>query len=796
MNCEIIAVGSEITTGDVTNTNAAFLSGELTSLGVEVTCQTAVDDNPAHIVEALRAAVSRSHIIIFTGGLGPTQDDLTKETVFRAVGLPLEINADSKRRIENYFAAKGVPCPQSNMKQAMFPKSAVIFENKSGTADGCAVKSGSQCLILLPGPPGELVPMFDEVKSFLAEDFLGIKTYVKNIKAFGMGESEIAEKIAGIIDRKTPTVATYIEDGGDVRIKVSALGTDYDEIKSLCDKTAGEVMDLLGSAVYNDRGLHRQDVVVESLRARHLKISTAESCTAGLLSKMLTDVSGSSSVFEYGISAYANRIKNERLGVSEQLLERVGAVSAEVAEAMAKGAKKEGEADLGLGITGLAGPEGGTEQKPVGLVFICLYDGEKFFTKRLNLPENKGRDEIRLRSAMEALNMVRLYLERNGDFLLTGKKDNDVFSVRENFSKAPDPFAVQKPEQKFVKKEPVPVSKANTAPAKKKKKKKGGAKEIFRRIVMFISATVFLCSALYIGDYVYQGIKNKQEIDRLNGLYSGNGMLDENGVNTSFYQLLEQNPDTVGWINVPNTQVHNPVVKTSDNDKYLTTNFEGEKSKYGTVFADMNNVFEKGPVTSTNTILYAHHMKDGQMFGELKKYRDLDFYKENPVISFTTIYSPTTTRWKVFSVFIINTHRDDDNGNLFNYMRTEFSGESDFEEFIQNCYQRSIITTPVQDVTMSDKLLTLSTCVYDFDDARLVVVARQVRDGESESVDTSSAIINPDPVYPQVYRNRYGAGRTTVEYSVSPAAYEVYKKAAAAADTDRLTAYIKKSLVF
>ena len=392
--------------------------------------------------------------------------------------------------------------------------------------------------------------------------------------------------------------------------------------------------------------------------------------------------------------------------------------------------------------------------------------------------------------------MVRLYLERNGDFLLTGKKDNDVFSVRENFSKAPDPFAVQKPEQKFVKKEPVPVSKANTAPAKKKKKKKGGAKEIFRRIVMFISATVFLCSALYIGDYVYQGIKNKQEIDRLNGLYSGNGMLDENGVNTSFYQLLEQNPDTVGWINVPNTQVHNPVVKTSDNDKYLTTNFEGEKSKYGTVFADMNNVFEKGPVTSTNTILYAHHMKDGQMFGELKKYRDLDFYKENPVISFTTIYSPTTTRWKVFSVFIINTHRDDDNGNLFNYMRTEFSGESDFEEFIQNCYQRSIITTPVQDVTMSDKLLTLSTCVYDFDDARLVVVARQVRDGESESVDTSSAIINPDPVYPQVYRKRYGAGRTTVEYSVSPAGYEVYKKIAAAADTDRLTAYIKKSLVF
>lgn len=786
MNCEIIAVGSEITSGDVTNTNAAFLSGELTALGVEVTCQTAVDDNPARITEALKTAVSRSHIIIFTGGLGPTPDDLTKETVFRAVGLALEKNEQSARRIEAYFEAKGIPAKSANMKQAMFPKAATVFPNLNGTADGCAVKAGSQCIILLPGPPSELRPMFEAVKKYLAEDFLDIKTYVRNIKAFGAGESEIAEKISDIINRKHPLTATYIEGGGDVRIKVSMSGKDEAEIRSLCDKTVGEIEDRLGKIVYNDRGLHLQEVVVENLRARRLKISTAESCTAGLLSKMLTDVSGSSGVFEYGISAYANRVKNEKLGVSEQLLEQFGAVSSQVAEAMAKGARREGKADLGIGITGLAGPEGGTEQKPVGLVYICLYNGSEFFTKRLNLLRSKGRDEIRLRSAMEALNMVRLYLERDGDLLSTAKKDESVFSVRET----PDPFALSQPRQpmqQFVKKE---SSDMTNSPVKKKKKKSTGADKA-RKFIMFICAVVFLCSAAYIGDYVYQGIKNRNENDRINGLYSENGMLDENGINTSFYALLGENSDTVGWINVPNTQIHNPVVQAADNSKYLDTNFEGESSKYGAVFADMNNLFQVGPITSTNTILYAHHMKDGQMFGELKKYRDLDFYKQNPVIDFTTIYSPNTTRYKVFSVFIINTKPEDDNGNVFNYRRPEFMGEDDFNEFIQNCYQRSIITTPVQDVTMSDKLLTLSTCIYDFNDARLVVVARQVREGESLSVDTSSAILNPDPVYPQAYRTRYGAGRTTVELAVKPKAYELFS---GTGGLDRLTAFFKKSI--
>ena len=843
MNCEIITVGSEITTGDITNTNAAFLSEELTDLGIEVNYQTAVDDNAGRIIEALRAAVSRSHIIIFTGGLGPTPDDITKETVFKAVGLELSRNEQSFERIKKYFEAKGEQMPAANEKQAMFPKSAKIFENSCGTADGCAVRSGTQCLVLLPGPPRELRPMFSQVKEYLA-DFLDLKSVVKNLKAFGPGESGIAEVIADIIERKRPTVATYIEAGGDVRIKITASGKDENELRALCDKTAGEIEDRLKSAVYSDRGLDLQSVVVENLRVRNLKIATAESCTAGLLSKMLTDVSGSSQVFEYGISAYANRIKNEKLGVSDELLCRVGAVSAEVAEAMAKGARTEGRADIGIGITGLAGPDGGTDKKPVGLVFVSLFDGKNFYTKQLNIPSSKGREEIRLRSAMEALNMVRLYIFKDADFLSTKKAFNDP--SRDVFSGAVKPFispqnqvgmpagapafgGVNPSDRAFSKENvfkdmpknggnsgkeqnsqmaPRSTSKSSTTKSAqgksaqgkstgRKKGKKKPAADMVRKVILVLCVIIFAASATYIGDYVYQSIKNRNEVDRINSLFDQNGLLDENGINTSFYELLNKNPETVGWLKVPNTQTHNPVVKTTDNDKYLTTNFEGESSRYGAIFADMNNTFAVGPELSQNTILYGHHMRDGQMMGELKKYRELDFYKENPVVDFTTIYSPKVTRWKVFSVFITNTDPSDDNGNVFNYMKNTFSSDSELNEFLQNCYQRSIITTPVQDVTKNDKILTLSTCIYDFNNARLVVVARMVRNGESESVDTSSAIYNPDPVYPQAYRNRYGAGRTTVDLAVKPAAlYRAYEKAAATLDTEHMTAYIKKGLVF
>ena len=670
MNCEIIAVGTEVTTGDISNTNAAFLSRHLTSLGIEVTRQAAVDDNAARITEALAAAVSRSQIIIFTGGLGPTPDDLTKETVSAAVGRKLVKNEESLARIQSYYDARGSVMPEMNVKQAYFPEGCRIFPNHHGTADGCVIQSGNQHIIMLPGPPSELCPMFEEsVREYLLA-LLDHTIVTKTLKVFGIGESSAAETISDLLERPSPTVATYVGVGGDVRIKVTAVGDRREDCEAQCEEAAGVIRERLGDKVYDDAGRSLPEVVIARLTEQNKKIATAESCTAGLLSKTLTDVSGASQVFEYGISAYANRVKTEMLGVRAELLDRVGAVSPEVAEAMARGARSAGKADLAIGITGVAGPDGGTAEKPVGLVYVCLFDGTWFFTRKLTLPPARGRDSIRITTVMNALDMVRLYLDSNPAFLQTGRDQNG----------APPP-AAPAAAAALASEEPASEEPASEEPAKAEEpsKVKAFLKSIFpwkgdstgqkiRKIILIVCVVVFVCSAGYIIDYVYQSIRAHGNNERLTSLIDSNiSELDENGINKRFYNLLEINPDTVGWLKVPNTKTDNPVVQAADNEKYLKTTFEGETSKYGAIFADSRNVFERGAVLSTNTILYGHHMKDGEMMGELKKYRDLDFYKANPWVEFTTIYSEQTTYWKVFSVFVINTRPADDNGHVFDY---------------------------------------------------------------------------------------------------------------------------------
>ena len=824
MNCEIIAVGTELTTGDINNTNATFLSQQLTEMGIEVVCQTAVDDNAAHITEALRTAISKYQLIIFTGGLGPTPDDLTKETVSKAVGRNLVINNDSMNRIELYFNSKGVKMPENNKKQAFFPEGSEIFPNSKGTADGCAISSGNQFIIMLPGPPAELIPMFENsVKKYLL-GLLDKYIVTKTIKVFGKGESAVAEDIYDLLKLEDPTVATYVGNGGDIRIKITSIGDDLSECEEKCHKAYEILRYRLKNLIYDDEGHSLQETVVKKLLSENKKIATAESCTAGLLSKTLTDVAGASHVFEYGISAYANRVKIDMLGVEEDLINKYGAVSKEVAEKMAIGAAKVGKADVAIGITGFAGPDGGEGGKPAGLVYVSLFGDNMVYTKKLMLSASKGRDYVRECAVMEALNLLRLFLDHDRSIVELGrsvfkiesdKQGNDKNDKGEGIVMLPSDDNLSNPESEadetavdvtdtesepfdedsnkepdFINSDYVCVlsddeQHENPQDEKSQEKKesrfkraimsfipqKGDSKgQIMRKIVLIICLLVFLGSMGYIADYVYQSIWARNYNKGLSEMYNNTvNELDENGVNKRFYSMLETNPDTVGWIKVPNTKTDNPVVQGDDNDKYLHTTFEGEESKYGTIFADSRNVFERGGVLSKNTILYGHHMRDGEMMGEMKKYRDLEFYKENPYIEFTTIYSKETTYWKVFSIFIINTEPKDDNGNVFNYLITDFSSETDFNNFINECYQRSIINTSSADVTYSDNILTLSSCIYDFNNARLVIMARECRDGETPDVDTSNAIYNPDPVYPAVYYAKNGTeGRTSVDSNSKP----------------------------
>ncbi len=712
MNAEIISVGAEVISGDVSNTDASYLSQRLSRLGIRVTRHVAVDDRPESITEALAAAVARSQIIIFTGGLGPTADDMTKEVVCASVGFELVEHDASMKRLLRFFENRGEEMPKINRKQAMFPESAIVFENPIGTADGCAIESGNQCIILLPGPPKELQAMFESS----VEDYLMGKTDTlvvsTTLKVFGMGESRIAETIAPYLTQADPTVATYVGKG-DIRIKITTTGETREECEARCRQTEDEICALLGNVVYAKENVSLQQTVVSLLLQNGKKIATAESCTAGMLSEMLTDVSGASQVFEFGVSAYANRIKHEVLGVPDAMLKKYGAVSSQVAEAMAKGAATKGGADFGIGITGIAGPTGGTPDKPVGTVYVSLYDGNRCFTRKLSCNPDSPREKIRLTAVMNALDMVRLYLIDDPKFKAPAK-----------------------------------------VPTKKKKKwwqtiiplKGDKPIEVVRKIIMMVCLLVFIGSAAYIVDYFYQSY----ETTHLQEGYSDIFHREDAPLVDRFAELRKINPDIVGWLTVPGTKCDNPVVQTTDNAKYLNTTFEGEKSKYGTLYADYRNRFE-GTELSDNTVVYGHHMKDGLMFGQLNRLRNYETYKANPVLQFTTSYDTEIKNWKIVSIFIINTTLIDSTDVLFNYHIPEFSSAFQFNRYLNEIQQRSFIDTGV-DVVYGDKLLTLSTCTYEFADARLVVVARRVRDGESSKVDLSKTAINYDVVTPKALK--------------------------------------------
>ncbi len=743
MNAEIISVGAEVISGDVNNTDASYLSRRLSALGITVTRHTAVDDRPENITEALAAAVARSPIIIFTGGLGPTADDMTKEVVCEAVGLELVENAESITRLEAFFAGRQMEMPQINRKQAMFPESAIVFPNPVGTADGCAIESGNQCIIMLPGPPKELETIFETS----VEEYLIKKTdqtvVCHTVKVFGLGESKIAELLGEILLSENPQVATYV-DNGDIRIKILSRGKDWVDCEERCRSCKEEIVFILGNKVYAQQNVSLQERVVALLKSQNKKIATAESCTAGMLSEMLTDVSGASEVFEFGVSAYANRVKKEMLDVSEPLLKKYGAVSSQVAEAMATGAMKKGKADFGIGITGIAGPGGGTEEKPVGLVYISLFDGERHFTRKLNCNPQSSRDKIRATAAMNALDMMRLYLTEDEEFLALA--------------------LVQTPAKKRKWWQTIIPLKGDK-PA-----------EVVRKIIMMICLLVFLGSAAYIVDYFYQSFATQHQQQQVSEIFHAEATMNER-----FEKLMATNNETVGWLTVPGTKCDNPVVKAKDNEKYLDTTFEGKKSKYGTIYADVACRIEKpenadvNPATamSDNIILYGHHMRDGTMMGELKNYRKYDFYKENPVIQFTTLYDTQTVDYKIVSIFIVNTKKYDSTDSVFNYRVVDFSNEYQFMIYMNELQQRSIINTGV-DVQYGDKLLTLSTCTYEFDDARFVVVARRVRDGESSEVDLSKTSKNNDVVYPKAYYKGTGtSGRTQVTSLVLPSSAPV-----------------------
>lgn len=406
MIAEILCIGTELLLGDIVNTNAQYLSRRLADLGISVYHQSVVGDNVERLKKELEEAFARADLVITTGGLGPTPDDLTKETGADYFSKKMVLDQESLNKLNSYFIKNGKgELKGNNIKQAYFPEGSLILPNNHGTAPGCVIEENNKILIVLPGPPREMKPMFeDSVVPFLKKYSKGILKS-KVLRICGIGEGIMAEKISDIInDSINPTVAPYAKEW-EVTLRITSKADTEEEASKLIEPVEREIRKRLGENIYGEDETSLEEVIAEILLSKNLTISTAESCTGGLIASRLVDYPGVSSVFLEGAVTYSNEAKINRLKVKKETLENFGAVSEETAREMAEGIAKTAGTDIGLSTTGIAGPGGGTPEKPVGLVYVGLSINGNVQVKKLELSGN--REMIRRRTTIAALDWLR-----------------------------------------------------------------------------------------------------------------------------------------------------------------------------------------------------------------------------------------------------------------------------------------------------------------------------------------------------------------------------------------------------
>ena len=414
MVTELIAVGTEILLGNIVNTNSAYLSEKCAELGLAVYYQSVVGDNPDRMKSVIKTALDRSDVIILTGGLGPTEDDLTKDITAEVMGFPLVEDAHTRELMEAYLKEYEKNHPQrritkNNYKQTMVPEGAIVMDNHNGTAPGLIMEKKGKTAILLPGPPNEMVPMFEEsVYPYLRKKQPEI-IYSRMVKISGIGESQVAEEIQDLIDKQTnPTIAPYAKTG-EVHLRVTAKAEDEKKCKEMIKPIVRELKKRFGKNVFatrEDKTL--EEAVVDLLKEKNMTLSLAESCTGGAVAARIVNVPGASDALMCGYVTYTNRAKRKCLGVKKSTLNKEGAVSAKCAKEMAKGGAKAARTDVCLSVTGLAGPGGGTKETPVGTVFMGCTCAGKTTTREFHFTGNRSR--IRGQAVAQALTFIRYSL--------------------------------------------------------------------------------------------------------------------------------------------------------------------------------------------------------------------------------------------------------------------------------------------------------------------------------------------------------------------------------------------------
>ncbi|MEG1151691.1 MAG: competence/damage-inducible protein A [Oscillospiraceae bacterium] len=408
MICEIVCVGTELLTGNTINTNASYIAKKMMGLGIDMYHQVVVGDNPKRLTDAILTAINRSDLVITSGGLGPTYDDLTKETICKALGKDLVLNKDAEANLKEYFSRKNQTMPEINLKQAFMPSDATPIPNQNGTAEGIIIPcKGNKRLIMLPGPPSELIPMMENfVLPMLQKEQKKI-IVCRNINTIGIGESRIAQFLKYYSENMSnPSVATYVNNN-EVIIRITANAENEEEAQELIDKVEEEIRKIVPSEfIYGVNLSSIEEAVISLLISKNLKIATAESCTGGLVSKRLTDINGASKVFECGVCSYGSNIKEKLLSV--KTVNEFGAVSRETAIEMAKGVLQISNADIAVSTTGNAGPDT-SENKPVGLVFVGIATKNKSYAIEFNLAKGTANQRNNIRTAAASLALYNAY---------------------------------------------------------------------------------------------------------------------------------------------------------------------------------------------------------------------------------------------------------------------------------------------------------------------------------------------------------------------------------------------------
>lgn len=410
MKSAILSVGTELLFGQITNTNSVYISQQLNLLGIDVMYHYTVGDNPERLAEMIKQAFVDCDLIITTGGLGPTQDDLTKEIAAEVLHDKLVLHEPSLEEIESFFKRINREMTENNKKQAYLPSRAVIFRNDAGTAPAFALEEEKKIIICLPGPPREMTRLFDlQVKPYLEEKSQSVIHY-QMLRTFGIGESALETQLQDLIDQQTdPTLATYAKEG-EASLRIASKRSTLEEAKAAVAEMVKTVNERIGKYVYSEDDEDLYQVVAQKLMAQSISVSSAESCTGGLFAQTLTKIPGISAVFDRGYVTYSNAAKMEELGVSAETLEQYGAVSEQTAVEMAEGVKRKTKSRLCVSITGIAGPDGGTEEKPVGLLYICVIFDDRKEVKEFRI-RNTSRKWNRNYALLCMLDMINQLLD-------------------------------------------------------------------------------------------------------------------------------------------------------------------------------------------------------------------------------------------------------------------------------------------------------------------------------------------------------------------------------------------------